>query len=124
MPGKGIRNMQLKITSPKILLATQAVDFRSSIDGLSRIIQTNFSNGIKDSIFIFYSRDRKKLKLLTWHRNGFVLIYKRLEKGCFKVSFSDDHLITLDEKQLSWLLAGLDWSAMSSWKELDFDDYY
>jgi transposase len=116
--------VQLKLTSPKIYLATQAVDFRRSIDGLSEIIHANFMMDLKGSIFVFYSRDRKKLKLLTWHRNGFILIYKRLEKGCFKLSLVENQLTILDEKQLSWLLAGLDWVGMSDWKELEFEHYY
>ncbi len=115
--------MQLTISSPKIWLATEAVDFRRSIDGLCELIQSNFSVELKNSLFVFYSRDRKKIKLLTWHRNGFVLLYKRLEKGCFKVNAAESGLATLDEKQLSWLLAGLDWVSMSDWKELEFDYY-
>lgn len=116
--------MQLKLSSPKMWLATQSCDFRRSIDGLCEIVQSNFSMDLKESIFIFFNRDRKKVKILTWHRNGFVLVYKRLEKGFFKLCKSEDRLIALDEKQLSWLLAGLDWVSMSSWNELEFDDYF
>ena len=116
--------MQLKLSSPKIWLATQVVDFRRSIDGLCEIIETNFTMDLKESIFIFCNRDRKKLKILTWHKNGFVLIYKRLESGRFILSKSDEGLLTIDEKQLSWLLAGLDWVSMSDWKELEFENYF
>lgn len=118
--------MQLKITSPQIWFATKVVDFRKSITGLCEIIQSKVTlEDLKKSIFIFYNRDRKKLKILTWHRNGFILIYKRLEKGTFKIKYSSDSdLITMDEKQLSWLLAGLDWVSMSSWNELEYDDYF
>jgi transposase len=116
--------MRLKLSSPQIWLATQAVDFRRSIDGLCEIIQSNFSVDLKESIFIFLNRDRKKVKLLTWHKNGFVLVYKRLEKGRFKLCESENGLTTLGEKQLSWLLAGLDWVSMSSWDELEFDNYF
>jgi transposase len=116
--------MQLKLSSPKMWLATEPVDFRRSIDGLSEIIQSNFSVNVTEGVFIFYNRDRKKIKLLTWHKNGFMLIYKRLEKGTFKVCKSENGLITLDEKQLSWLLAGLDWISMSTWNELEFDNYF
>lgn len=116
--------MMLKLSSPQIWLATQAVDFRRSIDGLCEIVQANFSINLKESIFIFFNRDRKKVKILTWHKNGFVLVYKRLEKGCFKLGKTEDGLMALDEKQLSWLLAGLDWISMSSWNELEFDSYF
>jgi transposase len=116
--------MQLKLSSPKIWLATKAVDFRRSIDGLCEIVETHFGMNLKEGIFIFYNRDRRKLKLLTWHRNGFVLVYKRLEQGRFTLRQSNEGLLTLDEKQLSWLLAGLDWASMTDWKELEFNNYF
>ncbi len=116
--------MQLKISSPKIWLATEPVDFRRSIDGLCEYIKDHFSLALKESIFVFHSKDRKKLKVLVWHKNGFVLVYKRLESGCFKYCPAGNPLVTLDDKQLSWLLAGLDWHLMSHWNELSFDDYF
>jgi len=116
--------MQLKLSSPKIWLATAAVDFRCSIDGLCEKVQAHLGKSLKEGIFIFYNRDRKKLKLLTWHHNGFVLIYKRLEQGRFTARVSEEGLVTLDEKQLSWLLAGLDWVSLSEWKALEFEDFY
>lgn len=116
--------MQLKLTSPKIWLSTEPVDFRRSIDGLSEIVQSNFSMDVRGSIFIFHNRDRKKIKILAWHKNGFVLVYKRLEKGCFKLGKTEGGLMALDEKQLNWLLAGLDWVSMSTWNELEFDNYF
>jgi transposase len=116
--------MQLKLSSPQIWLATQAVDFRLSIDGLSQLLQSQFNLDLKAGIFIFYNKTRKKIKILTWHQNGFVLVYKRLESGCFSIKTSEEGLMTVDERQLSWLLAGLDWVSMSAWKELEFDDYF
>jgi transposase len=116
--------MQLKLSSPKIWLATQAVDFRYSIDGLCQLIQSNFNQDLKEGLYIFYNRNKKKIKILTWHKNGFVLVYKRLERGSFSIKTTEEGLITLDERQLSWLLAGLDWLSMSDWKELEFDNYF
>jgi transposase len=116
--------MQLKLSSPKIWLANQAVDFRLSIDGLCQIVQSTFNMDLKDGLYIFYNRTKKKLKILTWHKNGFVLVYKRIERGCFCIRSGEEGLMTVDEKQLSWLLAGLDWVSMSDWKELEFNDYF
>lgn len=116
--------MQLKLSSPKIWLSTQAVDFRRSIDGLCQIVQSNFNMDLREGIYIFYNKTKKKIKILTWHKNGFVLVYKRIESGSFSIRTSDEGLVTLDEKQLSWLLAGLDWVSMSDWKELEFDNYF
>ena len=42
---------------------------------------------LSGEVFIFMSRCRTKIKLLQWQRGGFVLYYKRLEKGRFELPF-------------------------------------
>jgi len=117
--------MQLKLTGSEIWVANEAVDFRKSIDGLCGIIEHQFKLSTNAGVYIFYNRARDKLKLLAWHNNGFVLIYKRLEKGKFSVKEAETgELIILNEQQMSWLFAGLDWVEMSNWGELEFDDYF
>lgn len=114
--------MQLTINSPKIWMHHKAVDFRKSIDGLCDLVQSEFCGNFNEAIFIFHNRHRDKIKILAWHGNGFVLLYKRLEKGKF-AALSSDESYGLSSKQLSWLLAGLDWINMSHWKELKFEEY-
>lgn len=118
--------MQLTLQSTKIWLATEVVDFRRSINGLSAIVMEALNGEpIGDNIFIFYNRGRDKLKILGWHRNGYVLLYKRLEHGKFIVQKSAEGYLTISPQQFSWLLAGLDWCKMSYWNdELTFENYY
>jgi len=116
--------MELRITSKKIWVCTKPVDFRKSIDGLSELIHSQFESLPTEGIYIFYNRQRDKLKLLAWHGNGFVLLYKRLEQGKFKLSNKRNEVSNIDETQLSWLLAGLDWESMASWKTLEYKGFY
>lgn len=116
--------MDLRIASKKIWLCNKAVDFRKSIDGLSELIHSQFDEIPTEGVYVFFNRKRDKLKLLAWHGNGFVLLYKRLEQGRFTLSSQGEAKSTLDEKQLSWLLAGLDWDAMSHWKTLEYKEFY
>lgn len=116
--------MELKLSSPKIWLYEIAVDFRKSINGLSEFACQHQSGHLQEDIFIFHNRACDKVKLLAWHGNGFVLLYKRLEKGRFTFCKTNHGSTLMNDRQLSWLLAGLDWQMMSHWKHLEYDDFY
>ncbi len=88
------------------------------------MVVEQFGRHPQAGIYIFYNRARDKVKILGWHRNGFVLIYKRLEQGRFHVDKQSDEAVTLDKRQLSWLVAGLDWSSMSTWNDLEYDEFF
>ena len=117
--------MQLTIDSPSVLICTRAVDFRKSIDGLISVVETECSMDPRSSIFVFYNRARDRIKILAWHKNGFVLLLKRLEEGRFSVAGvnSGEDCVSVTPQQLSWLIAGLDWVSLSSWGELTFRDF-
>ena len=116
--------MQIKLSAPKIWIADAPVDFRKSINGLSELVVQHFPGGMKDAIYVFYSKDRRKVKLLSAHHNGAILIYKQLNTKRFV--FREDALsqYVVDENQLSWLLAGLDWVEMSSFESNTYPDYF
>jgi len=100
------------------------VDFRKSIDGLVALISHEMEINPTDGVFVFCNRAKDKIKVLAWHGNGFVLLYKRLEKGKFTpVDKEDSQSVTLSNEQLSWVLAGLNWEQMSNWNTLSYDDY-
>jgi transposase len=116
--------MQLTIQAPSILICTKPVDFRKSINGLLDIVLSDLNVEPRSNIFIFYNRDRDKIKILAWHKNGFILLLKRLEKGKFFNSLNDSNLLTVTPQQLSWLIAGLNWVAMTEWGELEYRDFH
>ena len=65
----------------KIMLYNKVVDMRKSIDGLSILVSDILSLNPSDgSIYIFFNKKHDKLKMLYWDKNGFTLLYKRLEK--------------------------------------------
>lgn len=111
--------------SLKIHLSLEAVDMRKSINGLSiRVFEDMQLNPQDRALYIFYNRSRDKIKCLYWDKNGFVLIYKRLEKGRLKFSKSlSGSVYELNHQQLSWLLAGFDFVQMSQYPELNFTNY-
>ena len=48
--------------------------------------------------------------MLVWHRGGFLLLYKRLEKGRFRIPHVEagSQTATLDATDLTMLLDGID----------------
>ncbi len=63
-----------------------------------------------DSLFIFRSRRGDRLKILTWDRDGFVLWYKRLEAGVFKLPrvSAGTRSVELRASELAMILDGID----------------
>ena len=110
--------------SDSIFLSREPVDFRKGIYTLCTLVVEAFSKPPQLGIYIFYNQERNKLKILGWHRNGFVLVQKVLEKGKFYIAFKDQTTFQITEPQLSWLLAGLNWQLMSVSDDCQFKHYY
>ena len=107
-----------------IYLYSKHVDFRKSTQGLLGIIVDEQLDDVSSgNVVIFYNKNRDKLKLVFWDRNGWVLYYKCLQKNKFILPKVVDVELTLTEEQLSWLLAGLDFYTMGQFPELNYCNY-
>lgn len=95
--------------SGRVYLALGSTDMRKSINGLSILVEQAMDlNPFSGDLFVFCNRLRSIVKILYWDRNGFCLWHKRLEKDRFKWPQSVDEVIAIDQRQLRWLLSGLD----------------
>lgn len=94
-----------------VYLYSGVVDMRKSIDGLSLLVEQGMElSPFSAAVFVFANRQRDKVKLLLWERNGFVLWYKRLEKQrfCWPAAGGDVVSVQLSLTELNYLLDGLD----------------
>lgn len=104
-----------------IWLCIQPVDMRKSFDGLSVYITTFLQqNPLTDGLFLFRNKSGDKVKLMYWHRNGLVIIYKRLERGRFKWPKANEGSLTLSRQELELLLDGVDISKLKRLPDLHF----
>src|SRR5688500_6132083 len=111
--------MQPQLYGKKIWLSKRSIDFRRSIDGLSNVIVNDLKYNPQEDIYLFYNKAKDKIKCLSWHKNGFVLLYKRLEKGRFYFEFNKEQgVFEMRTEEIGWLLAGLEWQKMRHWYEL------
>lgn len=59
-------------------------DMRKSFDALSGLVRNELGKDpANGEVFVFLNRPRSCIKMLHWESGGFVLYYKRLEKGTF-----------------------------------------
>ena len=110
----------------QVYLSTEPADMRKAIDGLvSLVVEQLNLNPQSGCVFLFRNKQANKVKALIWNKNGFVLHYKRLEKGRFRFPKKlNATYLEITSQQLSWLLAGLDFMLMDTFSELDFSTYY
>lgn len=109
----------------KILFYSKPIDMRNSIDGLSMMAAQHFSSEVQTgTAYVFCNKLKDKLKILYWERNGFWLLYKRVEKERFKVPEMREGGIELTSQQLRWILDGLDYTKLEGHKALKYSVYY
>lgn len=97
-------------TPSKILVATEPVDFRKSIDGLAALVELRLREApLSGQMFVFTNRRRNGIKILVWTLGGFLLLYKKLEEGRFRVPCAEgSDRLTMTPAELAALLEGID----------------
>ena len=95
----------------RIFLCTTPTNMNYSFDRLMGRAQEIFDQDpVSGHLFLFLNRNRDRIKILFWDRDGFGIWYKRLERGTFQLltTANGEEGIELDYSQLVKLLGGLD----------------
>jgi len=95
----------------KVYLAAEAVDLRRGHDGLCALVKSTLAlDPFAGHFFVFIGKRGDRIKVLFWDRGGFVLYYKRLAQGRFRLPRipSGAERIVLDGTELAMLLGGFD----------------
>jgi len=92
----------------KVYMATAPVDLRRGHDGL--VGKTLSLDPYSGHLFVFVGRRGDRIKVLFWDRGGFVLYYKRLARGRFRMPRlrAGADRVTLDGTELAVLLGGFE----------------
>lgn len=89
-------------------LYRQPTDMRKGFDGLCGMIhQAMDMNPLDGSVYIFINRRRDRMKLLVWESSGFVMYYKRLERGTFELPGSKADQMLIHWEKLMLMIQGI-----------------
>jgi len=96
----------------RIYVAAEATDLRRGFDGLAAATRSVIgADPMSGHVFLFLNRRKNRLKLLLWDRTGYLLLYKRLERGTFALATTPAagaRHVELDAGELGLLLEGVD----------------
>lgn len=96
----------------RIYVAAEPVDLRRGFDGLAAATRSVIgADPLSGHIFVFLNRRKNRIKLLVWDRTGYLVLYKRLERGTFAIATQPrigQRHVELDAGELGLLLEGLD----------------
>jgi transposase len=99
-------------SSVRIFLATEPTDLRKGFDGLSAATRGVIrQDPLSGHLFVFINRRRNRMKILVWQTSGFLLLYKRLERGTFKLPAEPrpgERSVRIGSADLALLLEGID----------------
>ena len=104
-------------SSHQYFIYATSADMRKSFDSLSGIVKNILGrNPTSGEVYVFLNRRRNQVKLLHWENGGFVMYYKRLERGNFEMpSLKDGSLLW---SQLVMMIEGV------SLKDIKFRNRY
>ncbi len=89
----------------RIFVYRNPCDMRRSFDRLSAMVEHELGKDpMKGDCFLFTNRRGHMVKLLYWDGDGFVIWFKRLERGRFRLNEAEE----LDRASLSMILDGLE----------------
>jgi len=87
-------------------------DMRKSIDGLCSLIQDQLKMdpGKNRAIYLFCGKRNDRIKVLLHERDGYVLLYKRLDAGIGKYRWprNRNEVKPITWRQFDWLMSGLE----------------
>jgi transposase len=98
--------------SVRIYVAAEAVDLRRGFDGLAAATRSLIrQDPLSGHLFVFLNRRKNRIKLLVWDRTGYLLLYKRLERGTFHLATepaAGERHVEVDAGELGLMMEGLD----------------
>lgn len=100
--------MKVNWEEVKIFIKPGPTDMRKQINGLTILIHEEMQyDPFTGNLFVFCSKNKRRLKIIYWDRNGFCMWLKRLEQDKFPWPKDAQECREITENQLDMLLDGI-----------------
>lgn len=103
------------------------VDMRKGFNGLSGLVRNDLGmDPLTGDVYIFINRSRNRMKLLVWEQGGYVLYYKRLEQGRFRINKDAASQLSLEYswEELMLLVGGIERTSLRRHKRFSLKNRY
>jgi transposase len=99
--------MSLKFKADnRVFVFETVIDLRAGFDRLTYLVREKMGAKLVDGdLFVFFGKNRRKVKMICYDGTGVVLINKRLERGRFMNLFDLEHR-EITSEELDCLLRG------------------
>jgi transposase len=96
----------------RIYVAAEAIDLRKGFDTLAAATRSIIrEEPLSGHWFVFVNRRRNRLKVLVWEPSGYLMLYKRLERGCFHMPLAPapgTRHVEIEATELGLMMEGID----------------
>ena len=96
----------------EVYMAVAPTDMRKGFDTLAAATQEVLGqNPLSGHLFVFFNRNRSRVKVLFWDKSGFCLYYKRLEQGTFhfpQYMSADTKVLKVNVADFALILDGIE----------------
>lgn len=98
----------------RIWLYAKPTDMRKSYDGLIVLVKRYLEEDpLSGHLFVFFNRQRNRVKVLYFDRSGYCIWMKRLESGLFHFNAQQGEKQVLNWTQLKLILEGMQLEKMT-----------
>lgn len=99
-----------------IYVATAPIDLRLSFDRLAGLVRDRLGADPRgEALYVFHNRSRTHLKLLWHDGTGYCVVYKRLDRGTYRIPLAipaDAVRVSVSARELALVLEGIDEAAL------------
>ena len=96
----------------RIYVAAEAIDLRKGFDTLAAATREIIrADPLSGHFFVFVNRRKNRLKVLVWEPSGYLMLYKRLERGCFHLPITPAlgaRHVEIEATELGLMMEGID----------------